>query len=52
MSENIQLLQGDCRDLLPTLPADSVDLIISSPPYADCRKETYGGVPPDKYVEW
>ena len=55
MSDNeptIRLLQGDCRDLLPTLPTDSVDLIFSSPPYADSRKETYGGVPPDKYVEW
>jgi len=48
----IQILQGDCRNLLPTLPTDSVDLIISSPPYADCRKETYGGVPPNQYVEW
>ena len=55
MNENdpsISILQGDCRDLLPTLPAESVDLIMTSPPYADSRKETYGGVPPDKYVDW
>jgi len=55
MGENepsIRLLQGDCRDLLPSIPADSIDLIITSPPYADSRKETYGGVPPDRYVEW
>ncbi|MDR0327894.1 MAG: site-specific DNA-methyltransferase [Planctomycetaceae bacterium] len=49
---SIRILQGDCRDLLPTLPTDSVDLVFTSPPYADSRKNTYGGVPPDEYVEW
>jgi site-specific DNA-methyltransferase (adenine-specific)/site-specific DNA-methyltransferase (cytosine-N4-specific) len=29
-----------------------VDLIITSPPYADQRKSTYGGIPADDYVEW
>jgi len=29
-----------------------VDLIVTSPPYSDQRKTTYGGVHPDKYVEW
>ena len=43
---------GDCLDVLPTLPAVSVDLIVTSPPYADSRKNSYGGVHPDKYVEW
>lgn len=47
-----QLFQGNCLDILPTLPSNSVDLIITSPPYADQRKDTYGGVAPDKYVEW
>jgi DNA modification methylase len=46
------LYLGDCRDILPTLPDASVDLIITSPPYADRRSSTYGGVSPDKYVEW
>ncbi|MEO0564118.1 MAG: DNA methyltransferase, partial [Chloroflexota bacterium] len=27
------VLQGDCRDLLPTLPAGSVDVIFADPPY-------------------
>jgi DNA modification methylase len=43
---------GDCRAILPTLPDASVDLIVTSPPYADSRKKTYGGIHPDKYVEW
>jgi DNA modification methylase len=43
---------GDCREVLKTLPDNSVDLILTSPPYADQRKSTYGGIRPDKYVEW
>jgi len=46
------LLHGDCREVLPTLADESVDLIITSPPYADSRKNSYGGIHPDKYVEW
>lgn len=47
-----QILEGDCLSILPTLPANSVDLIVTSPPYADQRKDTYGGIEPDIYVEW
>lgn len=47
-----QLLQGDCQKLLPQLPDRCVDLIVTSPPYADQRKDTYGGVRPNEYVEW
>ncbi len=43
---------GDCREILPTFEPESIDLIVTSPPYADQRKHTYGGVHPDKYVEW
>ncbi|HEX4950520.1 MAG TPA: site-specific DNA-methyltransferase [Blastocatellia bacterium] len=47
-----QILHGDCRELLKTLPSACVDLVITSPPYADQRKSTYGGISPDNYVEW
>ncbi|MBD2076240.1 site-specific DNA-methyltransferase [Phormidium sp. FACHB-592] len=43
---------GDCLDVLLLLPDQSVDLIVTSPPYADQRKNTYGGIHPDQYVEW
>jgi site-specific DNA-methyltransferase (adenine-specific) len=43
---------GDCLEILKTLPSDSVDLIVTSPPYADKRKSTYGGIHPDHYVKW
>lgn len=50
--EKSHIYQGNCLEILPTLAANSVDLIVTSPPYADQRKDTYGGVDPDKYVEW
>lgn len=43
---------ADCLDVLKGLPDSSVDLIITSPPYSDQRKGSYGGIHPDKYVEW
>ena len=49
---NIEILLGDCVDEISKIPSDSVDLIFTSPPYADRRKSTYGGIHPDKYVEW
>lgn len=47
-----KILLGDCEDILKNLPESSVDLIFTSPPYADQRKSTYGGIHPDDYVEW
>lgn len=50
--ESDTLYLGDCLDVLPTLPNECVNLIVTSPPYADRRKNSYGGLHPDKYVEW
>lgn len=47
-----QLLHGDCGVLLESIANESVDLVVTSPPYADSRKSTYGGVHPDDYVQW
>jgi len=46
------LFLGDCKEELVKLPDNSIDLIFTSPPYADQRKNTYGGIHPNKYVEW
>ena len=46
---------GNCAILLADtklLPDKTIDLIITSPPYADKRKKSYDGVHIDKYVEW
>ncbi len=52
MNSNVNIFLGDCKDVLQDLPDNSVDLIFTSPPYADQRKNTYGGIHPNKYVEW
>ena len=52
MEINTELLLGDCKEELKKIPENSVDMIFTSPPYADQRKKTYGGIHPDKYVEW
>ena len=49
---SVKLIHGDCNEKIKMLENDSVDLIFTSPPYADNRKNTYGGVHPDKYVKW
>lgn len=46
------LILGDSTNELKNLPDNSVDLIFTSPPYADQRNSTYGGIHPHKYVEW
>jgi len=48
----VKLLFGDCKDKLKEIDSNSIDLILTSPPYANQRKNTYGGVYPDRYVEW
>jgi site-specific DNA-methyltransferase (adenine-specific) len=49
------IYEGDSTKLLPkrsVLPDSSVDLIFTSPPYANQRRSTYGGVRSEEYVEW
>lgn len=50
-----RIYSGNCVEVLKDLskfPEKSVNLIITSPPYAEKRKQTYGGIHPNKYVEW
>lgn len=46
------IITGDCLEALKKFPDSFFDLIVTSPPYADRRNKTYGGIKPDKYVEW
>lgn len=52
MEISSKILLGDNKEQLLTIEDNSIDLIITSPPYADSRRNTYGGINPDKYVEW
>jgi len=47
-----RIIQGDCEEIMEQFPDNSIDLIFTSPPYADQRKQTYGGVRPNEYVDW
>jgi len=47
-----KLYNESCLDTMKKIEENSIDLIITSPPYADRRKTTYGGIHPDNYVEW
>ena len=46
------IICGDCLSVLRGLSDNCIDLVVTSPPYADNRKKTYGGIAPDKYAEW
>lgn len=48
----IDVREGDCKEVLRAFADQTFDLIVTSPPYADRRKHTYGGVAPDDYVAW
>lgn len=52
MTEQSKIILGDSAEKLRGLDSDSVQLVITSPPYADQRNNTYGGVHPDEYVDW
>ena len=47
-----EIIHGDCEEILKEFPDHSIDLIFTSPPYADQRQRTYGGVKPGDYVDW
>ncbi len=52
MEIKTDILFGDSKEQLKSIPDNTVDLIVTSPPYADQRKNTYGGIRHDNYVEW
>jgi len=47
-----RIILGDCEQILKGFPDNCIDLVFTSPPYADRRRQTYGGVKPDQYVDW
>jgi hypothetical protein len=43
---------GDSRELLEELPDGSVNLVLTSPPFALQRKKEYGNLDQHEYVDW
>ena len=50
-SRGVQLV-GDSREVLKELEDESVDLIMTSPPFALLRKKSYGNKDQEDYVDW
>ncbi len=42
----------DSIEMLRRMPSDSVDLVMTSPPFALTRKKEYGNEPVERYLEW
>lgn len=49
---NFQNKVGNCVDVLKNIPKASIDLVMTSPPYADARQKLYGGPTPNEFVDW
>ena len=47
-----QIVHGDSLDVLATYNDDSVNLIMTSPPFGLVRKKDYGNVEANEYVDW
>jgi site-specific DNA-methyltransferase (cytosine-N4-specific) len=45
-------ITGDSLAVLPTLPPESVDLVVTSPPFALLRQKSYGNTDQSEYVDW
>lgn len=47
-----QIVRGDSLDVLATYADESVDLVMTSPPFGLVRKKDYGNVEAEDYVDW
>jgi site-specific DNA-methyltransferase (cytosine-N4-specific) len=52
LTERGQAYVGDSLELLKELPDSSIDLVLTSPPFALRRQKTYGNVCEVEYVDW
>jgi len=43
---------ADAMEILRRLPADSIALVMTSPPFPLRRQKAYGNVPADQYLDW
>ncbi|HEY9298241.1 MAG TPA: site-specific DNA-methyltransferase [Phormidium sp.] len=43
---------GDSLELLDCLESDSIDLVMTSPPFALLREKSYGNVEQEAYIDW
>ena len=55
-NKNGVLYLGDCKEVISQMVNDSsfekVNLVFTSPPYAERRIKSYGGIPEENYTSW
>ncbi|MDX1994752.1 MAG: site-specific DNA-methyltransferase [bacterium] len=51
LDAHCKLIFGDSRQVLKQYQGQ-VDLIVTSPPYADARRKHYDSIHPDQFVDW
>ncbi len=49
MKSTANVLFGDCKEVLKKFPDGFFNLIVTSPPYADARKNHYDSIHPDNF---
>lgn len=47
-----KIYNEDCLEGMKRIPDKSVNLVVTSPPYAEQRKKQYGGISEKEYPEW
>ena len=47
-----QAFLGDSLEIMQELPDNSVNLILTSPPFALTRQKEYGNKPEQDYIDW
>lgn len=57
MTDNTQLYQGDCMELMKDIADGSIDLVLTDPPYgmnfrSNHRKEKYQAIKNDNRLDW
>lgn len=43
---------GNSLEIMQAIPSESINLVITSPPFALRRKKSYGNVGADEYIDW
>ena len=52
LSETGAFLWANAEDALTVIERESVDLLLTSPPYPLLKSKEYGNLPADKWVDW
>ena len=47
-----QIIKGNSLDYMASLEPESIDLIVTSPPFGLVRQKAYGNVESHEYVDW